>query len=149
MIFTPMVGVGCRSLGYLIYGAIALLIMFLTIISTISARIAETRDKRSPTVKSYATSIAVTLRWMCLILAFVNATGLILLSCFQFSNFLDNCYCAASVIGRGTNAFVIINFEAWISTMRNSRIGATILAGFSMSIYMVFLWFVSSLPEDI
>ena len=149
MIFTPMIGLGCRSLGYVIYGAVALLILFLTVISTISAHIAETRGKRSPTVESYASSIAVTLRWICLILAFVNATGLIVLSCFQFSSFLDNCYCGASVIGRGTDSFIIINFEAWIPTMRKSRIGATVLAGVSMAVYMFFLWFMSSLPADI
>ena len=150
MDFTPRIGLGCRSLGYVIYGAVALLILFLTIISTISVRISETRDSgRSPTVQGYASSIAITLRWICLVLAFINATGLIVLSCFQFSSFLDNCYCAASVIGRGTNAFVIINFEAWIPTMRNSRIGAIVLAGASMAVYMFFLWFMSSLPADI
>ena len=150
MIFTPMIGLGCRSVGYVIYGAVALLILFLTIISTISAHIAETRNNsRSATVKGYASSVAITLRWICLILAFINATGLVVLSCFQFSSFLDNCYCGASVLGRGSDSFIIINFEAWIPTMRNSRIGATLLAGVSMSVYMFFLWFVSSLPAEI
>ena len=150
MIFTPAIGLGCRSLGYVIYGAVALLILFLTIISTISARISETRNNgRSATVKRYASSIAITLRWICLVLAFINAIGLVALPCFQFSSFLDNCYCGASVLGRGTDSFVIINFEAWIPTMRNSRIGATVLAGVSMAVYMTFLWFMIYLPADI
>ena len=149
MIFTPTIGLGCRSVGHVIYGTVALLILFLTIISTISARISETRNNQSATVKGYASSIAITLRWICLILASINAIGLVTLSFFQFSSFLDNCYCGASVLGRGTDSFVIINFEAWIPTMRNSRIGATVLAGVSMAVYMTFLWFMIYLPADI
>ena len=43
IVFTPTVGLGCRSLGYILYGAIAVLIMFFTIVSTILTRISETR----------------------------------------------------------------------------------------------------------
>jgi hypothetical protein len=79
----------------------------------------------------------------------VNATGLIVLSCFQFSHFLDNCYCNASVIGRGTDSYIIISFDGWIPTMRTSRVSATILAAASMAVYMIFLWLMSSLPPEI
>jgi len=153
--FTPTVGLGCRSLGYTIYGAIAILIMFLTIISTIFARISETRkERRRPitiaTVKCFTAFIAIALRRISFLLALINGVGLIVLSCFQFSHFLDNCYCNASVITRGTNSFIIavLNTDS-VTTMRNSRIIGTALSGVVMVIYMVFIWLTSVLPVDI
>ena len=147
-VFTPTFGVGCRSLGYITYGAIALLIFFLTIISTILARISETRHER-PTTKKYTAFIAIALRRISLLLAFVNAAGLIVLSCVHFSRFFDNCYCNASVIGRGKNSYVTASFEGLTSTMRTARIAATGLAAASAAIYMTVIWLTSALPAEI
>jgi len=151
VVFTPTIGLGCRSLAYVIYGGIAILILFLTIISTISARISETRVGESTafSIKALTRSIAIILRRSCFLLAFVNATGLIVLSSLQFSSFLDNCYCNGSVTGHGKDSYIIISFEGWVPTMRTSRILATVLAAISMSIYMFFLWLVSALPKEI
>ena len=125
--------------------------MFLTIISTICARISETRVGPSATssVKSLTAFTAIALRRLSLLLALINATGLIVLSCFQVSNFLDSCYCWASVIGRGMDSYILISFEEWVSTMRTSRIAATILAAASMAIYMFSLWLLNSPPVEI
>jgi len=150
--FTPTVGLGCRSLGYTIYGAIAILIMFLTIISTIFARISETRKERSTivTVKCFTAFIAIALRRITFLLALINSVGLIVLSCFQFSHFLDNCYCNASFITRGRNSYIIAIFDTGsVTTMRNSRIIGTALSGVVMIIYMIFIWLMSALPVDI
>ncbi|KAF9783795.1 hypothetical protein BJ322DRAFT_880426 [Thelephora terrestris] len=146
--FTPTIGLGCRSMGYIIYGGISVYIMFSTIISTIAARIAETRGDKSTVVKFFATFIAIALRRTCLLLALINMMGLILMSCLQFSNFLDDCYCNASVLGRGKGSYIVVAYDGSINTMRTSRIIATILAGASMSIFMVFLWLMSALPSD-
>ena len=140
---------GCRALGYIIYGGIAVLILFLTIISTIFVRISETRHEESTTVKNLTAFIAITLRRITLLLALINATGLILLSCFQFSRLFDNCYCNASVVGRGTDSYVLASYEGWVPAMRNARIVATVLATASTAIYMIFLWFMSALPAEI
>ena len=124
--------------------------MFLTIISTISARISETRNERSPTVKRFTASVAIALRRTSLFFAFTNATGLLLLSCLQFARILDNCYCNASVTGLGADAaYIIFSYQGWIPSVRISRIVATIVAAVSMSIYMGFLWFVNALPAEI
>jgi len=148
-IFNPTFGVGCHALGYIVYGAIALLIFFLTIISTILARISETCHERSTTVKKYTAFIAIALRRISLFLAFVNAAGLIVLSCFHFSRFFDNCYCNAAVIGRGKNSYVTASFEGLIPTMRTARIAATGLAAASAAIYMTVIWLTSALPAEI
>jgi len=151
IVFTPTVGLGCRSLGYVIYGVTSLLIMFFIIISTICVRISETRVGPSNTfsVKNLTAFTAIALRRLSLLLALINATGLVVLSCFQFSHFLDNCYCNASVVGRGTDSFIIISFGEWISTMRTARVSATILAAASMAIYMFSLWLLNSPPVEI
>lgn len=149
IIYTPTVGLGCRSLGYLIYGGTAIFILFITIISTIFARLSETRNETSKAVKWITAFIAISLRRIALLLAFINATGLIVLSCFQFSHFLDNCYCNASVIGRGTDSFVLVTYEGWISTMRIARIAATALSGATVVVYMTLIWRMSSVPKDL
>ena len=148
-IFTPTVGVGCRSLGYIIYGGASIIIMFLTMISTILARISETRDESTIFWKRPTAFIAIILRRISLFLAFANTMELIGLSCLQLSNVLDSCYCTASVIGRGTDSYVLVIYDDWISTMRNSRITGVILSAVSMATYMIFLWFTSASPANV
>jgi hypothetical protein len=157
MVLTPMIGLRCHSLGYIIYGGIAILILFFTIISSLFARISETRFGPSTTfsIKGSTAFIAITLRRITLLLAFLNATWLIVLSCIQVSGFLENCYCNASVLGRGADSYVIISYERWDSTskvasaMRTARIVATVLAAVTMAIYMFSLWLMSALPAEI
>jgi hypothetical protein len=150
--FSPRVGLGCRSLGYTLYGSVSVLILFFTIISTILARLSETRTNESAELKSIPGFIAITLRRLCLVLAFVNTAGLIAMSCFQFSRFIDTCYCNASVIGDGTNSYIVQIHYPWTTTIIHSRVAAIAAAGGCMAIYMFFLWFASALPgrvEDI
>ena len=85
--FAPTVGLGCRSLSFIIHGVTAIFIMFFTITSTILTRISETRDRRFAAVKALKASAAITLRRNTLLLAFINAMGPILL---QSSNLLDH-----------------------------------------------------------
>jgi hypothetical protein len=146
VIFTPTIGLGCRSLAYIIYGGLSIVIMYLSMISTILARISETRKETSAFVKSLTKFFAIAIRRICLLLALLNMAGLILISCLQFSNFLDNCYCNASVLGRGTDSYIIISYFGWLNTMRTARIIATAVAGGSMFVFMVFLWLMSALP---
>ena len=148
IIFTPTVGLGCRSLGYTIYGGVSITIMFLAIISTILTRISETRKETSHCVGIFTAFFAITLRRICYLLAVANSVGLIVLSCFQFSNFLANCYCNSSVIGRGTNTYIVIFLQDWISTMRKARIIGIAAAAGSVLIFMISLWRNSTFPAD-
>ena len=149
VIFTPTIGLGCRSLGYVIYGTLSVIILVLTVASTISARISETREGRSPLVKSATASVAIALRRISLLLATVNMTGLILLSCLQLSSALDNCYCNSSVVGRGKGSYIVISYDGWVSMVRTVRAIAIAVAGVSTLIYMGFLWIVSPPSEDV
>lgn len=146
VVFTPTTGVGCRSLGYMVYGGIAVLIMFLTIFSIIFARISETRTKS--TVKDFTALVAIALRWISFLLAFANASWLIVLSFLQASGQFDTCYCNASVISRGMDSYVIFHFWGWFRMMEVSRIAATTLAVVCMATYMGFLWVTSASPSE-
>ena len=148
IVFTPTVGLGCRSMGYTAYGGIAIIIMFLTIISTILARISETRKGKSPFVEHATAFFAITLRWICYLLALLNSVGLIALSCFQFSNFLDNCYCNSSALGRGTNTYIVIILQDWVTTMRNFRAIGVSIAAATIFVFMFCLGMISSPPEE-
>ena len=148
VVSTPTVGVGCRALGYIVYGAISIIIMFLTMISTILARISETRDEGSAAIKRFTAFISIALRRISLFLAYANATGLVILSCLLLSGSFDTCYCKARVIGRGSDSYLIMSYEGWVPTMRNSRIAATILLAICMTIYITFVWIMSSLPVE-
>ena len=142
VVFTPTIGSGHRSLGYIIYGVIAIVVMLLAITSTIFARISETRDKkRSPMIKGLTAFIAVALRRISFSLAFINATGVVAISCFQITNFLDNCYCDASAIGYGMGYYIIAILGWW-----DSRIAGTALSAASIAIYVIFLVIASARP---
>ena len=146
--FTPTIGVGCHSLGYMLYGGFAIVIMFLTIASTILSRISETRAMTS-IIKGFTASLAIALHRLSLSLAFMNAVGLVLLPSFQFSGYLDDCYCGASVIGRGTNSYVIFPYSGWLNDTRIYRILSTVISTVSMAFYMAFLWSRSTLPRNV
>jgi len=149
IVFTPPIGLECRSLGYIAYGVLGSVIMFITIISTIFARISETRKKESATLKSFTAFIAISFRWISFFLALINGVGLIALCCLQFSHFLDNCYCNATVLGRGVDSYMVILYDGSVLLMRNSRLAAVLLSGTVMFIYMVFLRVMTILPNDL
>jgi hypothetical protein len=147
--FTPPLGLECRSIGYIAYAVIAVFIMLLNIISTIFARISETREARSTFAKGFTAFIAISFRWISFQLALINGVGLIALCCFQFANFLDSCYCNASVLSRGTDSYIIISYDGSTAAMRISRIVAVLVSGVVMATYMLFLRLVSTLPDDL
>ena len=146
IVFTPTFGLGCRSLGYIIYGVVSIIIMSLSMISTILSRISETRQGNSPFIRKITAFSTIALRWTCYLLALINSAGLITLSGFQFSNFLANCYCNSSVIGNGKDTYIIIVLHDWIPAMRKYRAAGVAIAASSMFIFMVALRLISSPP---
>ena len=146
-VFTLPLGLECRSLGYIAYGGISIIIMFLNIISTVLARISETREGRLTVVKGSAAFIAIALRRFSFVIALLNGTGLIILSCLQFANVLDNCFCYAKIIGAGP--LTVFSSQSSATIMKISRIAAILLSAVVMSIYMGFLRLMTLLPDDI
>ena len=135
IVYTPRTGLGCRSLGYLIYGWIAITIMFLTIFSTILARFSEIRKN-----ESFTKILAIAIRYICMALAVINSVGLTVMCCLQFSNVLDTCYCNASVLGNGTNTYIVVILTELIGMMRYARIYGVGTAVGSISAFIISLW---------
>ena len=148
IIFTPTVGLGCRSLGYIVYAGVSIVIMFLSITSTILARFSEMCVDESSRVKGITACFAITLRWICYLLALANSVGLVALSCLQFSNALASCYCNSSVLGNGTDTYIIIDLRGWVTTMRSFRAVGIVIAAGSISVFMISLGLISSPPKE-
>jgi len=115
--FTPTVGLGCRSLGYLIYGAFATLIWVMLVVSSILSHYASSYSDRPRSPFSSITICLVKVASNLLrrggkFVAIVNALGIIAAGMLQFTNVYDNCYCNSSVLGRGAqNAYSIVVFD--------------------------------------
>ena len=146
-VFTPPIGLECRSLGYVAYGVLSIVIMFLNIFSTIFARVSETREGKSTVVGGLTAFIAIAFRRISFMIALINGIGLIVLSCFQFAGLLDNCYCYASVLG--AKNFLVFSSTDQVTTIKDSRIVATLLSGVVMAIYMIYLRLMTLLPDDL
>lgn len=100
-------GLGCRSLGYILYGALATIVWAMLVTSSIISHytyLYSARSSWSPffsITMRLAKVISNLLRWSGKFLATVNAVWLITASMLQFADVYDNCYCNSSVLGRG------------------------------------------------
>ncbi|KAG2050575.1 hypothetical protein BDR06DRAFT_974467 [Suillus hirtellus] len=125
--FTPTTKIGCRSLGYLLYGAI----------STILAHSAAADPRRASLSTRVALAFSHILRWTGKFFAILNFFLAIMASVFQYSNFYDRCFCNSSVFSRGGAAYdVIIETTAQAAQAKAAWIGALVLACTSASAFL-------------
>ncbi|KAG2043165.1 hypothetical protein BDR03DRAFT_853190 [Suillus americanus] len=153
--FTPTVGLGCRSLGYLIYGALATIVWAMLVMSSILSHYAYSYSDRprSPYLdrsRSPFSSITIVkvvsnlLRWGGKLVAIVNAIWIIAAGMLQFTSIYDNCYCNSSVLGIGLQdayAIVVVN-GLDLGQTKAAWFGALALAGstcFGFIFYMSLL----------
>ncbi|KAG1862598.1 hypothetical protein DFJ58DRAFT_234515 [Suillus subalutaceus] len=116
--FTPAVGLGCRSLGYIIYGALATVVWAMLVASSIISHYTYSYSGRSSWSPFFSITMRLAkvlsnlLRWGGKFLATVNAVWVVTASMLQFSDVYDNCYCNSSVLGRGVQqAYGIVVFD--------------------------------------
>ncbi|KAG2352333.1 hypothetical protein BDR07DRAFT_1367332 [Suillus spraguei] len=141
--FTPTVGLGCRSLGYLIYGALATIIWAMLVMSSILSHYAYSYSNR-PNGTHFS---SITVRLVKVVsnllrcggksVAIVNAICIIAAAMLQFTSIYDNCYCNSSMLGRGAqHAFNIVLVDgfnygqtkaAWFGAL---ALGGTACLGF-------------------
>ncbi|KAG1719922.1 uncharacterized protein EDB91DRAFT_1240482 [Suillus paluster] len=109
---TPTVGLGCRSLGYILYGAMATIVWAMLVMSSILSHYSSSCSNQPRNIFSsmhLARVLSNLLRWGGKLLAIVNAIWIIAASMLQFTNIYDNCYCNSSVLGRGVrDAYFIV-----------------------------------------
>ncbi|KAG2120251.1 hypothetical protein DEU56DRAFT_894887 [Suillus clintonianus] len=105
--FTPTVGLGCRSLGYIIYGALATMVWAMLIMSSIISHYTYSYSGRS----SWSPFFSIAMRLAKILsnllrrggkfVAIVNSIWVVTGAMLQFTDVYDNCYCNSSVLGRG------------------------------------------------
>ncbi|KAG1892789.1 hypothetical protein F4604DRAFT_1913486 [Suillus subluteus] len=145
--FTPTVGLGCRSLAYLIYGALATIVWAMLVMSSILSHYAYSYSDtpRSPYLylsraKSPFSSIAIVkivsnlLRWGGKLVAIVNALGIIAAGFLQFTSVYDNCYCNSSVLGIGPQyAYTIVVVDGLDLSQTTAAWAGAVALGLSTS----------------
>lgn len=105
--FTPATGLGCRSLGYIIYGVLATMVWAMLVASSIISHYTYSNSGRSSWSPFFSIAMHLAkvlsnlLRWGGKLLATVNAVWVVTASMLQFADVYDNCYCNSSVLGRG------------------------------------------------
>ncbi|KAG2050425.1 hypothetical protein BDR06DRAFT_983988 [Suillus hirtellus] len=131
--FTPTTKIGCRFMGYLIYGTISTLVWMMLLVSSILAHYSAADPRRVSLSTRVALASSHVLRWTGKLLAIVNFFLVILACVFQYSNFYDRCFCNSSVFSRGGAAYDMI-----IETTANNGawIGALVLACVSASAFL-------------
>lgn len=101
---------GCRSLSYLIYGAVSTVIWMMLLISSILAHYSDPAgcsDRKSVFVV-VPLAFSVCLRRMGKLLAIANSLWVILTCVLQYSDFYDTCFCNSSMISRRQAAYITI-----------------------------------------
>ncbi|KAG2160055.1 uncharacterized protein EDB93DRAFT_1073334, partial [Suillus bovinus] len=149
--FTPTVGFGCRSLAYLVYGALATIIWAMLVMSSVLSHYASSYSDRprSPFLSTTISLVKVSsnlLRWGGKLMAIVNAIWIIATGMLQFTSVYDNCYCDSSVLGRGAQrAYVIVLPDGLdFNQTKAAWFGALALAG---SASLGFIFYMSLLTD--
>ncbi|KAG2135739.1 uncharacterized protein EDB93DRAFT_822762 [Suillus bovinus] len=154
--FTPTTKIGCRSMGYLIYGGISTLVWMMLLMSSILAHssVAAHSSTTYPRRVSLSTRVAVAashvLRWTGKLFAILNSCVVIMACVFQYSGFYDECFCKSSVFSRGGAAYyVIIETAAQAAQAKTAWISAIVLACASASAFLIMLsLLLDTLPDS-
>ncbi|KAG2345258.1 hypothetical protein BDR05DRAFT_880571, partial [Suillus weaverae] len=130
--FTPTIGVGCRSLSYLIYGVVSTVIWMMLLISSILAHYsaAAAHSNRKSLSARVPLAFSHCLRRMGKLLAIANSLWVVSICILQYSDFYDTCFCNSSMISRGNAAayITIIETTAQAALAQAAWIGALFLA---------------------
>ncbi|KAJ7596397.1 hypothetical protein C8J56DRAFT_1158509 [Mycena floridula] len=90
---TPNRGLGCRSLGYTLFGAVSTTIWFLMVLSSI---LGYSTKPLSSIRRFFAHLLCIIAK----LLAAINAVGIVILCLVQFLSLMDTCYCDSSALTR-------------------------------------------------
>lgn len=117
---TPVVGLGCSSGSYLIYGLSATLTWFFLVLSSWLYQVhgSSTRPRSSHRI------LANIFRRVGKLLAILSSLWVVVLSVLQFSNVLDNCWCNACAATRGKSLKSYIILFATNDTLANLAMSA-------------------------
>ncbi|KAG1749682.1 uncharacterized protein EDB91DRAFT_1217491 [Suillus paluster] len=136
--FIPTTGIGCDSLGYLLYGVVSTFIWIMLLMSSILAHYSAAYYCRPPLSARVALVLSHWLRRMGKLLAVANSIWVVLTCILQYSGFYDTCFCNSSMISRGkATAYVtIIETTAQAALAKAAWIGGLVLTCSSASVFV-------------
>ncbi|KIK47886.1 hypothetical protein CY34DRAFT_798759 [Suillus luteus UH-Slu-Lm8-n1] len=136
--FTPTVGLGCRSLSYLLYGVVSTIIWMMLLISSILAHYSAASSYRASLSERVALACSHSLRRMGKLLAIANSLWVVLMCILQYSGFYHTCFCSSNIIHRGNTAayITIIETTTQAALAKAAWIGALFLACTSASAFV-------------
>lgn len=136
--FTPTVGLGCRSLSYLLYGVVSTIIWMMLLISSILAHYYAAYSYRASLSERVALACSHSLRRMGKLLAIANSVWVVMMCILQYSGFYHTCWCSSNMIHTGKTAayITIIETTAQAALAKAAWIGALFLACTSASAFV-------------
>ncbi|KAF2732487.1 hypothetical protein EJ04DRAFT_496825 [Polyplosphaeria fusca] len=114
--YTPTVGIGCRTAGYVFYGVLATAVWVLLAASMLFSHAAMLRYQREhwyerTTAHSILCGLAVVTRLLGKAMAILSAIWLVLSSLLEFTGVYDRCYCKGNEIGLGKESGWLVLFK--------------------------------------
>jgi hypothetical protein len=147
---TPLVGLGCNSAVYLIFGVEATVSWLLLVTSAYLSDLYFNPNEAGSLAcvgSSILAAAAVCLRICGKTLAFINACFLLVTSILQFTDLYSSCWCSSAVMSLGTKNGWVVLFATDSEIVAVSEIPW--LIGFSMSVVsMVMLFFILRFRAD-
>jgi hypothetical protein len=138
-------GLGCRSLSYIIYGLLSTLVWMMLLTSSILTYCSTNTPTHS--FHGHATLslrgriarwLSIFLRRLGKLIAALNAVWIVAVGFLQFSNVYDRCYCNSSAMGLGKYAYYIID-RVDVASMRPAWIGGFFLGAGAAMIFAGFV----------
>ena len=145
--FIALLGLGCRSASFIIYGMLSTLVWmmlltssFLTYYST-NTPTHSLKDHFMRRLRVRLASLSsIFLRRLGKVIATFNAVLIVATGMVQFSSVYDRCYCNSSVMGLGEGAYDVISLvPADFGEMRTAWIGGFVLAAGAATIFAGFV----------
>ena len=146
-----MVGLGCQSGSYLIYGVVSTIVWLTLVLSALlSNRWSLQMESPKHKPQNILGPLAVLMRLASKFLAAANALFLVATSAIQFTGLYDTCWCDACIPSLGRQAGWVILFASDAQIAAASK-GAWI-GGVSMSVLSaasLTFWFLTSRGDEI
>ena len=145
--FIALLGLGCRSASFIIYGMLSTLVWMMLLTSSFLTYYSTNTPTHS--LKEHftrrlrvrlASLSSIFLRRLGKVIATFNAVLIVATGMVQFSSVYDRCYCNSSVMGLGEGAYDVISLvPADFGEMRIAWIGGFVLAAGAAAIFAGFV----------
>jgi len=115
----PPVGLGCRALSFMLYGAAGTLSFLFFLASSILAHMSrplQGRRRVHSRLHTCQNAGAIICRWLGKFIAMVSAMGILLVCFFQITGAFNSCFCSSITFDKGEHPVVILAINYVVSS---------------------------------